>query len=40
MGKWQPSQLSPGQALREPAPLFKKLDDDTAEKELARLLGG
>jgi len=38
IGKWQPSQLPPGQALREPAPLFKKLDDDTAEKELARLL--
>ncbi|MCS7260472.1 MAG: class I tRNA ligase family protein, partial [Anaerolineae bacterium] len=39
VGKWQPSQLPPGQVLREPAPLFKKLDEDTAEKELARLLG-
>jgi len=38
MGKWQPSQLPAGQALRQPAPLFKKLDDDTVEKELARLL--
>ena len=38
-GRWQPSQLPPGQALRQPEALFKKLDDDTAEKELARLLG-
>jgi len=38
-GTWQPSQLPPGQVLRQPEALFKKLDDDTAEKELARLLG-
>jgi len=38
-GKWEPSRLPAGQRLRKPAPLFKKLDDDTAEKELARLLG-
>ena len=36
-GRWEPSQLPPGQALQRPAPLFKKLDDDTAEMELARL---
>jgi methionyl-tRNA synthetase len=36
-GRWQPSQLPPGQALGRPAPLFKKLDEDTAEAELARL---
>ncbi len=36
-GSWRPSQLSAGQRLRKPAPLFKKLDDDTAEKEVARL---
>jgi methionyl-tRNA synthetase len=38
-GRWQPSQLPAGQALRQPRPLFRKLDDDTVEKELARLLG-
>ncbi len=38
-GSWRPSQLSAGQRLRKPAPLFKKLDDDTAEKEVARLSG-
>jgi methionyl-tRNA synthetase len=38
-GSWRPSQLSAGQRLREPAPLFKKLDDDSAEKEVARLSG-
>lgn len=42
-GRWQPSQLPPGQALREPAPLFKKLGatpaDEAAiiESERARL---
>jgi hypothetical protein len=36
-GRCKPSQLPPGQALQRPSPLFKKLDDDTAEKELARL---
>ena len=38
-GSWRPSRLSAGQRLREPAPLFKKLDDDTAEKEVVRLSG-
>jgi hypothetical protein len=38
-GKWQSSQLPAGQRLRQPSALFKKLDDDTVEKELARLLG-
>jgi methionyl-tRNA synthetase len=38
VGRWEPSQLAPGQALRKPAPLFKKLDPKTAEQELARLL--
>jgi len=36
-GTWAPSQLPPGQALREPAPLFKKLDESVIEKEYARL---
>ena len=34
---WQPSQLPPGQALREPGPLFRKLDDSVVEEELSRL---
>ncbi len=37
---WQPSQLSSGQALRKPQPLFKKFDPKVVEEELARLLGG
>jgi methionyl-tRNA synthetase len=40
VGRWQPSQLAPGQPLREPAPLFKKLEPEVAEQEIARLLGG
>ena len=35
--RWAPSALLPGQLLREPAPLFKKLDDEIVEQELARL---
>jgi methionyl-tRNA synthetase len=38
IGRWQPSQLPPGQLLREPAPLFKKLEPEVAEQELVRLL--
>ena len=37
-GRWEPSRLSPGQKLREPAPLFAKLDAErVAEEELARM---
>ena len=36
VGAWQPSELAPGQKLREPAPLFKKLDESIVEEELAR----
>ncbi len=32
MGRWEPSQLPPGQVLREPAPLFKKLGSTPAEE--------
>ena len=39
VGKWEPSQLPPGQVLLEPAPLFRKLDDSTAEEELRRITG-
>jgi methionyl-tRNA synthetase len=37
-GRWLPSQLAPGQPLREPQPLFKKLEPEVAAEELARLL--
>jgi len=36
-GRWKPSQLPAGQALRQPAPLFKKLDAEIVEQERARL---
>ncbi|UCC62592.1 MAG: methionine--tRNA ligase [Anaerolineae bacterium] len=37
--RWEPSQLSPGQPLREPRPLFEKLDEGVVEEELARMAG-
>ncbi len=37
IGRWQPEALPPGQALREPVALFKKLDESVVESELARL---
>jgi methionyl-tRNA synthetase len=37
IGRWQPSQLPVGQPLREPQPLFKKLDLKVVDEELARL---
>jgi methionyl-tRNA synthetase len=39
-GAWAPSQLEGGRALREPAPLFKKLEPSIADAERARLSGG
>lgn len=39
IGQWQPSELQPGQTLRQPGPLFKKLEPELAEQEVARLLG-
>jgi methionyl-tRNA synthetase len=36
-GRWAPSDLRPGQSLREPGPLFKKLDEKVVEAERARL---
>jgi methionyl-tRNA synthetase len=35
--KWAPSQLAPGQKLREPKALFKKLDEKIADEEKAKL---
>jgi methionyl-tRNA synthetase len=38
VGSWAPSALPPGQRLREPAPLFRKLDaDEVVESELRRM---
>jgi methionyl-tRNA synthetase len=34
VGSWEPSSLPPGQTLREPRPLFRKLDPSTGEDEL------
>ncbi len=39
VGSWAPGELPPGQALRRPAPLFKKLDESVIEEEYARLGG-
>jgi methionyl-tRNA synthetase len=39
VGTWAKSELPPGQALRQPAPLFKKLDESVIEEEYARLEG-
>jgi hypothetical protein len=37
-GSWEPSALAPGQALREPSPLFAKLDPTrVVEEELERM---
>jgi methionyl-tRNA synthetase len=36
-GKWEPSQLPPGQELLQPSPLFRKLDEEIVEEERARL---
>jgi methionyl-tRNA synthetase len=38
VGRWQPSELPPGQPLREPTHLFKKLDPDAVvSSELTRM---
>jgi methionyl-tRNA synthetase len=39
VGTWAPSALPAGQALRAPAPLFRKLDESVIEEEYARLEG-
>jgi methionyl-tRNA synthetase len=37
VGSWEASDLPAGQKLREPAPLFRKLDPGIADEELQRL---
>jgi methionyl-tRNA synthetase len=39
VGTWTPSRLPPGQVLRKPEPLFKKLDESLIDEEYARLAG-
>jgi methionyl-tRNA synthetase len=34
---WSPSKLEPDRQMRQPAPLFKKLDESIIEEERARL---
>lgn len=36
-GEWKPSELPAGQALQQPAPLFKKLEESIVAEERARL---
>jgi methionyl-tRNA synthetase len=37
VGSWEPSNLPPGQPLREPKPLFRKLDESIVDDELNRM---
>ena len=37
VGRWTPSTLPVGQELREPRPLFRKLDPSVADEELRRM---
>jgi methionyl-tRNA synthetase len=37
--RWYPSALAPGTPLREPSPLFKKIDPGVVEEELRRMGG-
>ncbi|MCU0510590.1 MAG: methionine--tRNA ligase [Anaerolineae bacterium] len=39
-GKWAISDLQPGQALRDPKPLFLKLEPSVAEEEVERMTSG
>jgi methionyl-tRNA synthetase len=37
-GAWAPSELAPGQALRQPGPLFVKLEPEVVEQEIERMM--
>jgi len=37
VGRWEPSELPAGQVLRQPAPLFTKLDESVVDEEVARM---
>jgi methionyl-tRNA synthetase len=36
-GRWEPSQLPPGQVILKPEPLFRKLDKKIVQEERAKL---
>jgi methionyl-tRNA synthetase len=36
-GRWEPSQITPGQTLQKPGPLFRKLDESILDEERQRL---
>ena len=36
-GRWEPSALAPGQKLRPPVPLYRKLDPEVVDEELRRM---
>jgi len=37
VGRWEPSRLPVGQPLRQPQPLFKKLDESIVDEEVAHM---
>jgi len=37
VGRWEPGELRPGQPLREPRPLFRKLPPEVVDEEVARM---
>ena len=37
IGRWVPSDLSPGQELQQPRPLFRKLEESVVAEELSRM---
>ena len=39
-GRWAVSELAAGQKLREPAPLFRKLEDSIVDEEIERMTRG
>jgi methionyl-tRNA synthetase len=39
-GCWAPSELEPGQALRQPEALFRKLEPSVVDEEIERMTGG
>jgi methionyl-tRNA synthetase len=39
-GCWAPSELAPGQALRPPEALFRKLEPSVVDEEIERMTGG
>jgi len=36
--RWRPTRIPPGRKLKEPRPLFRKLDESLAEVEVQRML--